>query len=244
MDQNEGTEEVEAVAVQKRSKRKKASVLLGAKSLNRVMRAVWPVVVMQRSKKGRTEAAILPAAEKALEVEQQSGAKEELEEETEHGGFECLNEDATSLAEGLNLCDLLEAAVGERAVVSISSDRTLFFGEDLRQQNPSCDARVICINCHDERECALLESAAAAGVRVDLGELLLGEGDVLELDRDVDGILEELGKRHPDCHLRICCERCHSTTRTLKLDDLCSDCTVIEGDVFHEEGCRSAQCQT
>ena len=116
--------------------------------------------------------------------------------------------------------------------------------DDLRQENPTCDARVICNNCRDERECALLESVAAAGVRVDLGELLLGEGDVLELDRDVDGILVELGKRYPDCHLKICCERCHSTARTLNLDGLCSDCTVIEGEVFHEEGCRSAQCQT
>ena len=245
----------EAKAVQRRTKRKKAAVLLGAKSLNRVMRVVWPVVLTPRTRNGRKT--MLPAAKGALEIEHDSGCPvvepPKVSKATESPAIVAGigdNDDVISLAEGLKLCDLLEAAVSEREVASISSDRKLVVGEDLRRENPSCEARVICASCHDEGECALLESAATAGVRVDLGRLILGQGDVLELDRDVDGVLEELRGRHPDCQLRICCERCHSTTPGLNFDGAslsngngtshCNDCTVIDGEVFHEEGCRSS----
>ena len=253
----------EAKVVQRRTKRKKAAVLLGAKSLNRVMRVVWPVVLTPRPRKGRKEAAAhaLHPAKGALEMEHGSGcpvveppiSKEGRREVTEAPATVAgLADDMISLAEGLRLCDLLEAAVSKRTVVFISSDRKLMMGEDLRQENPSCEAIVICAFCHDERECALLESAAAAGVRVDLGGLILGQGDVLELDRDVDGVLDELRRRHPDCHLRISCERCHSTTLQFNVDGAslnnatshCNDCTVMDGEGFHEEGCRSLRRAT
>ena len=271
MDPEEGRDEAqvamekhpeEATTVQKRNKRRKATaVLLGAKSLNRVMRVVWPVVLTPRPRKGRKT--VQPAAIGALEIEHKSGCPVVEPSISQEGCGEVTEspetfrdfadaDDVNSVAEGLKLCDLLEAAVSERVVVSISSDRKLMMGDDLRQENPSCEARVICASCHDERKCALLESAAAAGVRVDLGRLILGQGDVLELDRDVDGVLEELRRRHPDCHLRISCERCHSTTLKLNFDAAtlnngishCNDCTVIDGEVFHEEGCQSFRRQT
>ena len=244
----------EAKAVQKRTRRRKAAVFLGAKSLNRVMRVVW------QRKKGKKTAPTVVVAEGALEMERQSGCPMVEQEpsiskeatEAANGTIAGHNDDVISLAEGLKLCDLLEAAVTERAIVAIASDRRLMMGEDLCQENPSCEARITCASCHNEGECPLLDSATAAGIRVDLGSLILGQGDVLELDRDVDGVLEELMSRNPDCHLRIGCERCHSATMILNSDGAsqnngailhCNDCTVIDGEVFHEEGCQSSRGQ-
>ena len=263
--------------VQRRTKRKKGAALLGAKSLNRLMHAVWPaaIVLTRRRNKGNKAAATTLAAAAAaahptgicLETAEHglpgaaaaavgsSGATVTDDDPATGSG---LADDASSLAESLKLCDLLEAAVSKSAIVVVSRDRKLSVGDDLHQENPACEARVSCALCEDDERCALLDSlAGAACVRVDVGKLILGQGDVLELDKDVDGVLDPLRKRHPDCRLQISCERCHSPTGNggviLKTEEVetretscCNDCTATEceGEVFHEEGCCAPRRQT
>ena len=252
--------------VQRRTKRKKAAALLGAKSLNRLMHAVWPaaVVLTRRRKKGNKAAAAaaaqtagicLDTAEHALSVGPSGDTVTDDSDAPATGPG--LPDDASSLAESLRLCDLLEAAVSKRAIVTVSRDRKLSVGEDLHQENPACEARVSCALCEDSERCALLNSLAdaadAPGVRVDVGKLILGRGDVLELDKDVDGVLGPLRERHPDCHLQISCERCHIPNGNGMSPDTaegetssCNDCnaTECEGEVFHEEGCRAQRRRT
>jgi hypothetical protein len=274
-------EEENAVATQTKKKKSTRVVFLRAKSLNRIMRVVWPMVSRPLASR-RKKAAIKKAARlKMVEGKEDAAAAVEA-----NGGEEA---DATvgqgdtcSQAEGLNLCGLLEEA-GSRGVridlsAYLGSHASLALGvldldfNGIGGDNPDCVARICCSHCHKRHlsqdssseedseiaSCGLLAAAVESGVQIDLGKLLLGHGDILDVVHHGDSALSSLLDEFPNCQLCVCCLSCHwerqkepelekAVFKELDQGEAdavivvvvsgCNDCSVVDGEVFHEDGC-------
>ncbi len=189
-------------------------------------------------------------------------------------------------AEGLNLCGLLEEAVEKGVVVDLSGflgsqsslasgildlDLTGALATYLRREYPGCRPRICCSSCHSdhliasEREsddstpaaCDLLGSAVQEKIEINFGRLLLGPGDVLDIDHVGNTKLVQLRDVYPSCQLCICCVSCHWNRNSAGHPDIfcqneeesgldndpltaCNDCCIVDGEVFHEDGCSAS----